>query len=107
MLIHGTLGWSVRRGVAAALVLFVPAFCLLGAAPVVAADAECAGYHVSAKVCGQSGPSEPLPGVIPHVLPVQDVEFPAAWLAGTPNSDPVLQLRAAPSSPRAPPLLFR
>jgi len=100
-----TTGASLMgRMVAAALMLSVAAFCLLGVAPMAATDAGCDGHHASAKVCGQSGFPEPLLGVVPHVPPVPRIDAPAAWVSVALPSDPVLRFQATPSSPRAPPL---
>lgn len=92
------------RGLAVVLLLAVAAFCLVGGAPMAAADAGCDGHSASGKVCGQSGPLQPLVGVLPHAPLAQRAEFPAAWLAIGPHSERVLQVQASPSSPRAPPL---
>jgi hypothetical protein len=86
------------------LLLAVAAFCLVNGAPMAAADAGCDGHFASGKVCGQSGPLQPLLGVIPHIPLAQRAELPAAWLAIEPQSERVLQVHASPSSPRAPPL---
>jgi hypothetical protein len=91
-------------GLAVVLLLAVAAFCLVGGAPMAAADAGCDGHYASGKVCGQSGPFEPLLGVVAHAPPVQPAESPAPWLAVKPHSELVLQFHAPPSSPRAPPL---
>lgn len=104
MLIEKPGAWLAGRGLAVVLLLAVAAFCLVGGAPMAAADAGCDGHYASGKVCGQSGPFEPLLGVIPHAPPVQRTESPAAGLAIRPHSEPVLQFHAPPSSPRAPPL---
>ena len=91
------------RGLAIVLFLAVAAFCLMGGAPMAAADAGCDGHFASGKVCGQSGPLQPLLGIIPHVPLAQRAEFPAAWLAIEPHSERALPVHASPSSPRAPP----
>ena len=94
------------RGVAAVLALAVPAFCLLGLAPMAtaaAADPGCQGHDGSAKLCAQSAPSEPLPGILLPVAPVQRVESPTGWLSVTTPPRPVLLFHAAPATPRAPP----
>ena len=98
--------WSAGKGVAMLLLLAVAGFCLVGGAPMAAADMECDGHHDSGKVCGQAGPHEPLLGVIAHTPPVQRAESPTAWLALRPPSELVLRVHAAPSSPRAPPFLI-
>jgi hypothetical protein len=91
------------RSLAVVLLLAVAAFCLVGGAPMAAAEAGCDAHFASGKVCGQSGPLQPLLGVIPHVPLAQRAEFPAAWLAIEPHSERALQVHASPSSPRAPP----
>lgn len=96
--------WLPCRSLTVVLLLAVAGFCLVGAAPMAAADAGCDGHYASGKVCGQSGPFEPLLGVIPDAPPVQPAESPAPWLAVKPHSELVLQFHAPPSSPRAPPL---
>jgi hypothetical protein len=102
---HEARSWVVGKSVAVLLLLAVAAFCIGGGAPMAAADMGCDGHYDSGKVCGQSGPLQPLLGVIPNTPPVQRAESPAAWLALRPPSGPILQFQAAPSSPRAPPLL--
>jgi hypothetical protein len=99
--------WLPGRSLAALLLIAVAGFCLVGAAPMAAADAGCDGHYASGKVCGQSGPFEPLLGVIRNAPPVQRAESPAAWLAVKHHAEPVLQFHAPPSSPRAPPLPIR
>jgi hypothetical protein len=91
------------RTLAVVLLLAVTAFCVVGGAPMAAADAGCDGHFASGKVCGQSGPLQPLVGVIPRAPLAQRAEFPAAWLAIQPYSERVLQVQSSPSSPRAPP----
>jgi hypothetical protein len=91
------------QALAVVLLLAVAAFCLVSGAPMAAADAGCDGHFASGKVCGQSGPLQPLVGVIPYTPLAQRAEFPAAWLAIQPYSERVLQVQASPSSPRAPP----
>jgi hypothetical protein len=95
--------WLASRTLAVVLLLVVATFCVVGGAPMAAADAGCDGHFASGKVCGQSGPLPPLVGVIPHAALAQRAEFPAAWLAIQPYSERVLQVQASPSSPRAPP----
>ena len=104
MTVQNARAWLIGRGATVALLLAVAAFCLVGGAPAAATDAGCDGHYASGKVCGQSGPFEPLLGVVPHTPPVQRAGSPAGWLAVRPPSDLVLQSQAAPSSPRAPPL---
>jgi hypothetical protein len=95
------------QALAVVLLLAVAAFCVAGGAPMAEADAGCDGHFASGKVCGQSGSLQPLLGVIPDAPLAQDAEFPAAWLAIEPHSEPALQIHASPSSPRAPPLSIR
>lgn len=92
------------KGVALVLLLAVAAFCIHGGASMAAADMGCEGHYDSGKVCGQSGPLQPLLGVITPASPVQLAGSPTAWLAIRPPSAPPLQFQAAPSFPRAPPL---
>jgi hypothetical protein len=92
------------RALAVVLLLAVAAFCLVSGAPMAAADAGCDGHFASGKVCGQSGPLQPLVGVVPQSPLAQRAEFPGPWLAIEPQSERVLQVHASPSSPRAPPL---
>jgi hypothetical protein len=92
------------RALTVVLLLAVAAFCVLGGAPMAAADAGCDGHFASGKVCGQSGPLQPLVGVVPQPPLAQRAEFPGPWLAIEPQSERVLQVHASPSSPRAPPL---
>ena len=99
--------WLADRGLGVALALAVAAFCLLGGAPMAAADAGCDGHFASGKVCGQSGPLQPLVGVIPPAPLAQGAEFAAAWLTIQPHPERILQVHASPSFPRAPPLLIR
>ena len=97
-------GRLAGRGLAVVLLLAVAAFCLVGGASMAAADAGCDGHFASGKVCGQSGPLQPLVGVIPHAPLAQRADFPAAWLAIQLHSERAFQVHASPSSPRAPPL---
>jgi hypothetical protein len=99
-----TRGSVLGKGLAVWLLLAVAAFCIHGGASMAAADMGCDGHYDSGKVCGQSGPLQPLFGIIPHVPPVQRAGSPAAWLAIRPPSAPSLQFQAVPSFPRAPPL---
>ena len=92
------------QALAVVLLLAVAAFCLMSGAPMAAADAGCDGHFASGKVCGQSGPLQPLVGVIPHLPLSQHAEFPAASLTIESQSERVLQVHASPSSPRAPPI---
>ena len=91
------------QALAVGLLLTVAAFCFVGGAPMAAAAAGCDIHSASGKVCGQSGPLQPLVGVIPHAPLAQPAEFPAVWLAIQPHVERVLQVHASPSSPRAPP----
>jgi hypothetical protein len=95
---------AVGQGLAVGLVLAVAAFCLAGGVSMAPADAGCDSHHESGTVCGQSGPLQPVYGVIPPGSPVQPAGSPTAWLAVRPLPGPRLQVRAPPSFPRAPPL---
>jgi hypothetical protein len=106
MRLQGARAWLAGEGVAVLLVLAVAAFCLVGGTPMAAADTGGEGHYASGKVCGQSGPFQPLLGVIPHAPPVPSVESPTAWLALRPPAEPTLQVQATPSPPRAPPSLI-
>jgi hypothetical protein len=106
MMLRHALRSIGARGVAAVLALAVPVFCLLGVAPMAtaaAADPGCQGDDGSAKLCAQSAPSEPLPGVLLPDTPVQRAESPTGWLSSTTPPCPVLPFHAAPAMPRAPP----
>jgi hypothetical protein len=106
MRLQGARAWLAGKGVTMLLVLAVAAFCLVGGAPMASADTGCDGHYPSGKVCGQSGPFHSLLGVIPQAPPVPRAESPPAWLALRPPAEPVFQVRAAPSPPRAPPSLI-
>ena len=101
---QSAVGWCGNRGLAALLAGLVAAFCLLSVAPASATDPGCQGHEASSSLCAQSGPSEPLAGVLIDVAPALTTGSPVAGLAPVRPSAPLPQLHAAPSTPRAPPL---
>ena len=95
--------WLVSRGLAASVAILVAAFCLGSVAPTAHAAVGCEGHEASGKVCGQSGPSEPLADGVLREAPAQPPDSPAARVQSALPAQFVVSRHVAPSAPRAPP----
>jgi len=96
--------WLESRGLAVVFAALVAVFCLASVAPMAHAGVGCDGHEASGKVCGQSGPSDPLPGAVLHESPEQPLESSTVWLQFSFPPRLAVPYHADPSAPRAPPV---
>lgn len=101
--IESLVGRMGGRHLAAALAVLVAVLCLGSVAPAPAAEAGCPGHDGSPRLCSQAGSVDPLPTVVPLILPVGTEFAPVAWLPASPPPRRAMSRHAGPASPRAPP----
>lgn len=97
------LAISALRGVPAVLAVLVLVFCHSSAAPTPGAEPGCQGPELSARICGQSGASDPIPALVQHVPLVQRGSASTTSALVLPPTVSAPQFHSNPSTPRAPP----
>lgn len=93
--------WSVVAPLAVLLLMF----CLSAAPTAVADEPGCGGVDSSARVCAQSGASNPIVALVHELPPFQALTLPATPLSPEVVSLAPIQHHAERSTPRAPPSL--
>ncbi len=96
---------NMLHGLTAAMVVLLLFFCTSSAVPALAGDHGCQGSDSSARICGQSAFSDPLPIVVHQTTLVEGKREIAPQSVVLFTSLPVSPFHADPSAPRAPPSL--